>query len=301
LIRAESRRVDRDAGIVEEADFFGAGSDRVFGITYLPDAAPPMAGVVMCDPILAQFRAHYRIGTMTARAIAGRGIAVQRFHYRGMGNSDGHISEMSLSSMAEDASRAAAHLKGHTGAVPIVYHGVNVGAYPAATVSQPDQMLVLDSPPPNGRQYLRNAVRAHGVYTMKTDSGGLTMDGLHAELRGGSPDVALLGCRLSLALYESLVESDLIGEIGGVPRPILMFGLGADGAFKPDGERLRTDLVGKGFPVEVSVRDKVDPFWYVENAAPEDQPDAIDTADRISDWIQRSIAGTVESQVNGYA
>jgi len=170
LRSADSRRIDQEAGIVEDAEFFGSGAERLFGLRYLPASGSPLAGVVMCGPILAQFRAHYRNGTLVARALAARGVAVQRFHYRGMGNSDGDVSNLDLSSMHEDAAAAGARLTEMIGSVPIAYFGVNVGAYPAAVASRPGQMLVLDSPPPNGRHYFRNAVRAHAVYAMQREN-----------------------------------------------------------------------------------------------------------------------------------
>lgn len=291
LRSADSRRIDQEAGIVEDAEFFGSGAERLFGLRYLPASGSPLAGVVMCGPILAQFRAHYRNGTLVARALAARGVAVQRFHYRGMGNSDGEVSNLDLSSMHEDAAAAGARLTEMIGSVPIAYFGVNVGAYPAAVASRPGQMLVLDSPPPNGRHYFRNAVRAHAVYAMQRENKeNLTTEDLLEQLRGGSRDVALLGCRLSLGLYETMVATSLVEEVGDSSRPILMIGLGEEGSLRPEGERMRSELVERGFPVEVAVRDKVDPFWYVENSAPEDQPEIAVTAERITDWVQRQIS-----------
>jgi alpha/beta superfamily hydrolase len=297
LSSADSRRVDQEAGIVEEAEFFGSGADRLFGMRYLPASGSPMAGVVMCGPILAQFRAHYRNGTLLARALAARGLAVQRFHYRGMGNSDGEVSNLDLSTMQEDAAAAGSRLTEQIGAIPLAYLGVNVGAYPAAVASRPGHMLILDSPPPNGRHYFRNAVRAHAVYAMQRESKeNLTTEALLEQLRGGSRDVALLGCRLSLGLYETMVAASLVEEVGDSARPILMIGLGEAESLRPEGERMRSELVERGFPVEVAVRDKIDPFWYVENSAPEDQPETAATAERITDWVQRQISSVLSGR-----
>ena len=288
----DARRVDHDAGIVEEAEFFGTGADRLFGIRYRPATGMPIAGVVMCDPILAQFRAHYRIGALTARAMAARGLAVQRFHYRGMGNSDGDISTLDLASMTQDAEEAAAQLVDRAGPLPTAYFGVNVGAYPAAVASQPGHPLVLDSPPPNGRQYFRNALRAHGVYKLRRDSSeNLTAESFVQELREPGADVSLLGCRLSLGLYESLADTSLIEEIGDASRPVLLIALGQAGALRTEGETIRSKLIEMGFPVEIEIRDKVDPFWYVENSAPEDQPETGAMATRITEWLKRHLSG----------
>jgi hypothetical protein len=209
-----------------------------------------------------------------------------------MGNSDGDIWEMDLASMTEDTVESGARLVEHAGAIPIAYLGVNIGAYPAAVASAPDRMLILDSPPPSGRNYFRNALRAHGVYRMRKDSNDpLTAEALLEALKQPSADVSLLGCRLGLGLYETLGETSILDEIGDSPRPILQFGLGSGGALRPEGEQIREALTGRGFPVEIEARDKVDPFWYVENSAPEDQPETEQTANRVTEWVQRQVAG----------
>ncbi len=290
-------RVDDPAGIVEEAEFFGGGPDRLFGIRYMPKSGNPVAGVVMCTPILAQFRAHYRSGVLSARALAARGIAVQRFHYRGMGNSDGDQAALSLSTMTEDAVTAASRLTERTGAMRIAYLGVNVGGYPAAAASQTGNPLILDSPPSSGRTYFRNALRAHAVYKLRREGDqSVTTDTLLEELRKPDADVSLLGCRVYLALYESLYGSSLVDATGTTPRPTMLIGLGEGGALKPEGEKVRSELTERGFDVEVEVRAKVDPFWYVENAAPEDQTETGETADRIAGWLSAMSQESVGSR-----
>ncbi len=281
-----AKRVDDASGIVEEAEFFGTGPDRLFGIRYMPSSMKPVAGVVMCTPILAQFRAHYRSGVLSARALAARGLAVQRFHYRGMGNSDGEQSALSLGSMTEDALAAATRLTEEAGPISIAFLGVNVGGYPAAEASKSGQPLILDSAPSSGRTYFRNALRAHAVYKLRREGDqNVTTDTLLEELRRPDADVSLLGCRVYLALYESLYAASLVDVVGDKPRPTMLIGLGEQGTLKPEGEKVRAELAGRGFDLQVEVRDKVDPFWYVENAAPEDQPETWETAERIAGWL----------------
>jgi hypothetical protein len=294
---SEARRVDHGLGIVEEAEFFGSGPGRIFGIRYQPAAKRPVAGVVMCDPILAQFRAHYRSGVLTARAMAARGLVVQRFHYRGTGNSDGDVSRMDLMSMTADAVQAAHFVRSRFVEIPMAFLGINLGSYPAAAASIGGEPLILDSPPPSGRQYFRNALRAHAVYKLRRDTAdGLTMTGLVEELNRPGSDVSLLGCRLSLGLYESISSTTIVDEVRGAPRPLLLFGLGDGGVLRPDGEAIRSALTDREFEVEVQVRSKVDPFWYVENSAPEDQPETAQTADRVRSWLDEWLPGHVPDE-----
>jgi hypothetical protein len=65
----------------------------------------------------------------------------------------------------------------------------------------------------------------------------------------------------------------------------MLIGLGENGVLRPEGERVREELAGRGFEVEVEVRGKVDPFWYVENAAPEDQVETVETAEKVAGWL----------------
>ncbi len=296
---SDARRVDYELGIVEEAEFFGSGRDRVFGIRYRPTQGETRVGVVMCDPILAQFRAHYRSGVLTAREMASRGVVVQRFHYRGMGNSDGDVTGLGLASMTEDAREAGALIGGLFDGLSVAYLGVNLGSYPAAAASGDGAPLILDSPPPNGTQYFRNALRAHSVYKLRKDtSEGLTMTTLAEELKRPGSDVALLGCRLSSELYESIAGTTIIEQVeAGTRRPILLFGLGEEGSLRPEGAKTLAQLSDLGFEVDVDVRAKVDPFWYVENAAPEDQPETKETAERIAAWLRHASTGVAEDVV----
>lgn len=283
---SQARHVDLDRGIVEEAEFFDGENGRIFGIRYEPLSADPRAGVVMCDPILSQFRAHYRTGVLTARNMAAQGLAIQRFHYRGMGNSDGDVSDIDLDSMTDDAIRASARLAKRLDR-PIAFLGVNLGSYAAAGASSNGSPLILDSPPPTGHQYFRNAVRAYAVYQMKlgvTDP--LTMERLSEDLDRPGADVTLLGCRLSRRLFDSLSATSIVDRVGEGVRPILFFGLGSEGALRPEGEKLRAELTNRGFEVEVEVKPKVDPFWYAENSAPEDQPGPRRVAERVVGWLK---------------
>jgi hypothetical protein len=122
------------------------------------------------------------------------------------------------------------------------------------------------------------------------------MTGLVEELNRPGSDVSLLGCRLSLGLYESISSTTIVDEVRGAPRPLLLFGLGDGGVLRPDGEAIRSALTDREFEVEVQVRSKVDPFWYVENSAPEDQPETAQTADRVRSWLDEWLPGHVPDE-----
>lgn len=292
-------RVDTRAGIREEAGFFGAGSDRLFGITYLPQSEPVQAGIVFCEPILSQFRAHYRVGTLTARALAGAGVAVQRFQYRGMGNSDGDIAGLTLASMIEDAQEASTTLRDVVGMPSIAYFGLNIGAYPAAVLSRDGSPLVIDSPHPTGRGYFRAAFRAHGIYAMKEGAEKSATQTLLDEMRETGV-TSLLGCRLPGGLYDSLAAASLAEEMGDNTRPVLLIGPGQSGELRGDMRRLVDELEGRGLAVTVEIRPKEDPFWYVANLAPESRAETGETAMRVAEWVksQPTVAASSRGRAN---
>lgn len=291
-------RVDERAGIREEAGFFGSGEERLFGITYLPESSPVEAGIVFCEPILSQFRAHYRVGTLTARALAGAGLAVQRFQYRGMGNSDGDIMNLTLTSMIEDAREAMATLREVAGIAKAAYFGLNVGAYPAGALSRDGSPLVLDSPHPTGKSYFRAAFRAHGIYAMKEGAEQGATQVLLDEMNDTGL-TSLLGCRLPKGLYDSLSAASLPEEIGDETRPVLLIGPGQSGELRADMRRLVEELEGRGLPITTEIRPKEDPFWYVANLAPENRAETGETAIRIAEWVKSRV--TVPASTEGGA
>jgi pimeloyl-ACP methyl ester carboxylesterase len=284
---AHSQRIDALLGIQEEAEFFGNGCDRLLGMRYTPTQMEPTVGIVVSEPVLAQFIARYRAGTLQARALAAQGFAVQRYHYRGMGNSDGDVKDLTLESMVEDAGEAASLLRDATGVTEMVYLGASLGGYVSAAASRPDAPLIVDSPAPTGASFLRSAFRAHAVYGMqKEGTERLDTKGLLENLRRFD-NVSLLGFRMPLGLYESLEGATLAAEVGGANRPVLLVASGRSGELNPVAEKVRESLVEIGIDVDTELRPKEDPFWYVENTAPEDQPDITDLATAIGRWINR--------------
>jgi len=291
--------VDASTGIREEAGFFGSGRERLFGFTYLPRSTPVEAGIVFCEPILSQFRAHYRVGTLTARALARNGIAVQRFQYRGMGNSDGDITNLTLASMIEDGREATNTLRTVAGVGRTAYFGLNIGAYPAAALSRDGSPLVLDSPHPTGRGYFRAAFRAHGIYAMKEGAEKSATQALLDEMNE-TGITSLLGCRLPKGLYDSLSSASLPEEMGDESRSVLLIGPGHEGELRADMRRLVDELEGRGLSITVEIRPKEDPFWYVANLAPENRAETGETAMQIAKWVKSQLTVAASTEGHGH-
>ncbi|MDP8959415.1 MAG: alpha/beta hydrolase, partial [Actinomycetota bacterium] len=126
-----ARRRLAGSGGWEEAWWFGPDGQRLFGFLHLPEGRP-RAGIVVCSPLHAEFLRNYRREVLVARALAARGFAVQRFHYRGTGSSDGQASEATYETMRQDALLAAGHVLERSGATRLGFLGTRWGALVAA-------------------------------------------------------------------------------------------------------------------------------------------------------------------------
>lgn len=293
VVTGRAERTDPTTGVHEEVEFFGPEPDRLLGLRYTPTFLEPHAGVVMCEPLLSQFIAHYRHGTLMARRLAEAGLAVQRFHYRSTGNSDGDIGALTLDRMHEDASLAAELVRASTGVREVAFLGVQVGSYPAAHVSRSGAPLVIDSPPRTGREYLKNAFRSHAVVMMQNGVEATPRETLLQQLEDEGV-ITLLGARLSRSLYRSLEGRSLLDEMGSEPRPLLLVGGSQAGELKPATQRIRSDLESAGFDPDTIARRKEDPFWYVDHAAPEDHKESAELAEQIATWVRGQFAARSE-------
>ncbi len=96
--------------------------------------APPL-GVLVCSPLHAEMQRNYRREVLLSRRLASAGAAVERFHYRGTGNSAGEPGRLALDTMIEDGIAAVHHLQQRVGGVPLVVLGTRVGGLVAAAVA----------------------------------------------------------------------------------------------------------------------------------------------------------------------
>ena len=194
-------RVDTANGIVEEVAYFGE-PPRMFGVVHRP-AAEARAGLVVCPSVYSELVNIYRLEVIQSRDLAARGIAVQRFHYRGDGNSEGGIELLDLERMTGDALDARSALVAATGVPTVGFLGAGMGALVAAAAAEtvPGAPLVLWHPQLRGGDFFR----AEKMVDKVGDDGYLE----------------LLGFTLHRNLLQSLVGRDLVDELR-TPRPVLV-------------------------------------------------------------------------------
>jgi alpha/beta superfamily hydrolase len=260
-------RVDSATGIQERVRFVGRGSERRFVCTHVP-ASEPTAGVVICSPTFAELQVTYRREVLTARELAARGFAVQRFHYRGSGNSDGSTEGAEFSTLVADAQFAAECLVQSTGVRPTVFLGTRIGALVAARAARlvGASGLVLWSPVLDTAVYFREVFRAHMIGRLKDGAvnRGSVQDPVDEIRREGHVDV--LGYPIGKAFYESFLNRGLAAEIRGTSSMVLLLQVGGNGLHS-DNSRFTRQLRNQGVSVDSSVVDGTDVWWFGGGAA----------------------------------
>jgi len=254
-------RVDLRTAVREEVCFFGRDGHRMFGCTHRP-AAAPIAGVVICSPLQSEFLANYRREVILARCLTERGFAVQRFHYRGTGHSDGETRDVTFDTMVDDAASAVGWLRERTGVSGLAFVGTRLGGMvAAAAAAQLDEApLILWEPAVDGGRYFRDVFRSVHIYYLKEGRVAPPTEGMLDEIRR-TGTLTMLGFSIDLPLYESVESRRLVDEVGQRTRPLLLVQI--DRA-----ERLRSeyaDLVAQwrnaGFTVETHSVVGQDAWW----------------------------------------
>ena len=179
--------VDTDTGTSERVFYFGPTEAKMIGWLHVP-SGQARAAIVICPSTEAEMAQTRRREVLLARSLACRGFAVQRFQYRGSGNSYGDPSGMTFSSMLDDAAAAARHLSDATGVSAMGFVGVRLGGIVAAAAA--GQIgpcpLVLWEPALDGRSHLREALRRRLMQDIKRvqdDSARPSTESLIAELQ----------------------------------------------------------------------------------------------------------------------
>jgi hypothetical protein len=287
---SDSVRIDRELRIRESVGLFQARSNRLFACQHAP-FGEAVAAAVLCPSVYADFTLSYRRQVALARSLAARGVIVQRFHYRGSGNSDGDGAAVTYGALVEDAHAAIDLLHENTRALPTVLIGMGWGALVAASVSRDldGTSLAVWEPVSDVRRYYREAVKARMIRHVLEPSGRpgsaeQLLDELKAE---GSIDV--VGYLVHLALYETARERTLAGELGeNSPRILVIKPDGRD-ALGTDYERLEASLAPRARSVASITFGRPTPIWFHGPHVRLADDVASEVAGRIHSWL---IAGS---------
>jgi hypothetical protein len=166
--------MERQAGSLknplEQAGYLESGGAHLY--TVLHRVADPIARVLLVGPFASERFASYVPWVRWARFLASRRIESLRFDYRGVGESTGVFEEMSFDDWNRDVSFLAGWLKSQSPEVPLILHGLELGALLAnrTFVAGAGDALLLWSAPTNANEVLRRPLSRHvfkNVYQRK--------------------------------------------------------------------------------------------------------------------------------------
>lgn len=242
-----------DDGTSEEVAFF----DGLFGVTHRP-VGEPVGGLVVCSPVLSEFLKNNRREVLLARQLAASGYAVQRFHYRGTGNSMGDPANLAIDSMRADAQSASARLADRTGISNPTVMGTLLGAFAAAGIADAGTRMVLWDPTLDGRRYFSDLLRTKVVIGMSQGIETTTEDlELDFEARGR---LDLAGFSLPRSLRDSAVGQKL--ELPPGDGPVLLLQLGRRAEVSRPVQHWTDKTEATGRPVTVHPLAMRETWWF---------------------------------------
>jgi hypothetical protein len=290
--QAASSRRDEQLGIVETAAFFGGGADRLFGVVTRPESSPTGAAVI-CPAIMAESLPTYSLGVELARALAARGVAALRFHYRGTGHSDGDSRDVTFDTMCDDARAATEHLGALVDAGTPALVGIRFGGTVAAAASRDAATpIVLWEPVLDGKSYVREAWRASLMFEIREGAGAEAERPEFDQqlLENGCVDI--LGYPFPTALHESVVAQRLLATFEGPARSVLLAYGGTASSARGDMAKLVEQLRAAGHDVETETF--LEPFvwWFLGPTIRERaRPQALELVERTAERVAKTLEG----------
>jgi alpha/beta superfamily hydrolase len=274
--------------VTEDVTFLGVGGQRILAFLHRPADGEVHGAVVVCSSLYEDFHVNYRSELLVAQALARRGYATVRFHYRGTANSDDLDGGITFDTMLADARAAASWLAERTGAAPLTVCGARVGALVAAELAFRDDHahLVLWAPIVNGADFFRGMSRASRL-------AGVRIEARNRQVQAGvekSPmsdgGVEMLGNVVHPATYDDLGTRVLPTTIGD-GRRVLVVQLGMGDADNPHYRELAARWTAGGAVVDV-LKVRMRQLWMVPDRwePEEDRPTTRELVDGIRAWVE---------------
>lgn len=187
----------------KKVQFVGSKDRRLVAILDQPDESPRAFAIYAhCFTCTKNIKAAYWIG----KTLAGHGIAMLRFDFSGVGESDGELSDANFSANIEDIKAAAAFLREHHRAPGLMLgHSLGGSAVLAAVAQIPEVRAVATVGAPYYPDHLRR-------YLKPSSSPGLF-------------EIEISGRRFQLEhrFVEDLERQRLAEHIGALDRALLVF------------------------------------------------------------------------------
>ena len=214
-------RTNPDTGVTEEIGYFG-DAPQMMGWAHIPPG-DVRGGVLVLSSTHAEMLKAYHLEVQLARELAAKGIAVQRFHYRGDGNSEGDAELLTLEAMVSAGREAFERLRDRVEFESTGLAGVRLGCYPAAQLSaelSADAMMLWD-PVLDTDRFFNEAIRSHAISALKGEAKPEKPDAMLERLyREGS--IELLGYEITSAFHQSITDRHLVDTSPGTATVFLV-------------------------------------------------------------------------------
>ena len=154
----EALQNDRNNSLLEKAGYLGVDGEHIYSVVH--GARNPIARALLVGPFASERYASYIPWVRWARFLASRGIEALRFDYGGVGESTGKFEEMGFYRWGAEVEVLARWLKSQQPDLPLVLHGLELGALLAgkAFSSGMGDALLLWSVPKSANEVLRRSL-----------------------------------------------------------------------------------------------------------------------------------------------
>jgi len=143
---------------LEAARYLELGGERVYTVSYGCEA--PVAQVLLCGPFASDRLYSLAAWAKWARFLTKNDLAAVRFDYRGTGESTGRFSEMDFGTWLRDVEAMSDWAVSASGGLPLVLHGLGMGALLAqkAFAAGRGDGLLMWSPPAQALDILKQGL-----------------------------------------------------------------------------------------------------------------------------------------------
>jgi hypothetical protein len=235
--------------VEERAGYFEAGGAHLYTVLHL--VKDPVARLLLVGPFASERHSSYIPWVRWARFLGAQNIEVLRYDYRGIGESTGRFEDMTFADWSQDIELLHAWFRERSPHVPLLLHGVGLGAVLAGRAFDAGigEGLLLWSPPASANQALRaTLMRWVGLEQIfKFGNDMRTASGYIRDLEQGS-SLEVDGYRWSASLWRDsfgiTLPEGLLSEASAAEkyqRPVRIVKLTRDAAPLAKGGRVGYD------------------------------------------------------------